>query len=98
MQFKSLTDKLYHIVTSGELLNMHFGDCLYILNEIKTKYRFIMINSEELNSYFNNLSKNKYSSRKSVNSYNSCSINSGKRLIFISYILTSPVVLTILNK
>ena len=41
-----------------------------ILNEIKTKYRFIMINSEELNSYFNNLSKNKYSSRKSVNSYN----------------------------
>ena len=42
MQFKSLTDKLYHIVTSGELLNMHFGDCLYILNEI-----FSQMNDEE---------------------------------------------------
>lgn len=42
MEFKSLTDKLYHIVTSGELLNMHFGDCLYILNEI-----FAQMNDEE---------------------------------------------------
>ena len=35
---------------------------------------------------------------KSVNSYNSCSINSGKRLIFISYILMSLIIVTILNK
>ena len=40
-----------------------------ILNEIKTKYRFIMINKEELNNYFNNLVKNNiFGSRKSITS------------------------------
>ena len=41
-----------------------------ILNEINTKYRFIMINNEELNNYFNNLVKNHtYGSRKSITSF-----------------------------
>ena len=40
-----------------------------ILTEINTKYKFIMITSEELNNYFNNLVKNnKYASRKSLTS------------------------------
>ena len=40
-----------------------------IWNEIKTKYRFIMINKEELNNYFNNLVKNNiFGSRKSITS------------------------------
>ena len=40
-----------------------------ILNEIKTKYRFIMIKNEELNNYFNNLVKHSSSgTRKSISS------------------------------
>ena len=40
-----------------------------ILNEIKEKYRFIMVNKEELINYFNNLVKiNIYGSRKSISS------------------------------
>ena len=40
-----------------------------IWNEIKIKYRFIMINKEELNNYFNNLVKNNiFGSRKSITS------------------------------
>ena len=42
-----------------------------IFNEIKTKYRFIIINSEELNNYFNNLNKNNTNeNRKSISSNN----------------------------
>ena len=39
-----------------------------ILNEIKIKYRFIMINYEELNNYFKNITKNLPDSRKSITS------------------------------
>ena len=39
-----------------------------ILNEIKIKYRFIMINYEELNNYFKNITKNLQDSRKSITS------------------------------
>ena len=39
-----------------------------ILDEIKIKYRFIMINNEELNNYFKNLIKNIQDSRKSISS------------------------------
>ena len=38
-----------------------------IMNEIKNKYRFILINNEELNNYFNNLNKNLRKSNYSNN-------------------------------
>ena len=42
-----------------------------IFNEIKSKYSFIIINSEELNNYFNNLNKNNTSElRRSMSSNN----------------------------
>ena len=38
-----------------------------IMNEIKIKYRFILINNEEINNYFHNLSKNVRKSNSSNN-------------------------------
>ena len=59
IEVAQLTNKLYKNI----IINMN-----EILDEIKIKYRFIMINNEELNNYFKNLIKNIQDSRKSISS------------------------------
>ena len=59
IEVTQLTNKLYKNI----IINMN-----EILDEIKIKYRFIMINNEELNNYFKNLIKNIQDSRKSISS------------------------------
>ena len=59
IEVTQLTNKFYKNI----IINMN-----EILDEIKIKYRFIMINNEELNNYFKNLIKNIQDSRKSISS------------------------------